>query len=118
MTITAKELSQKSPLIKAGMEFYVKGHDESYQVKIVASSVTTVRGTSCWGEYEEIRVFYSEIVPKARRVFVTKQRPDGSSYHDMTWVYDTNEFNSSSYNMRIDSFIEFKYNKQIEASHA
>lgn len=118
MTITSQELSQKSPLIKAGMEFYIPGHDKSYQIKIVVSSVSTVKGTSCWGSYEETRVFYSEIVPKARRVFVTKQRSDGSSYHDMTWVYDTNEFNSTSCNMRIDSFIEFKYNKQIEVSHA
>lgn len=114
MTITAQELSQKRSQIIPGLEF-VTGEGVIYrdaESTIKVTSVATVDKTSCWGDYQQDVVYYEVITQASKRTYVTKQRADGSTYHQEQWVPDHGKFNTRINYMSLPSFIEYIFNKR------
>ena len=115
MTITAQELSEKRELIKPGLEFQVPSYDKTSLHTIRVTHVSTVDKTSCWGDYQADFVWFDLIYPKAKQVIKTFKRADGSEYSDFVMVPVPGEFESQRERLRLDSFIEYKLNKSINA---
>jgi len=115
MTITAQELSEKRELIKPGLEFQVPSYDKTSLHTIRVTHVSTVDKTSCWGDYQQDRVWFELKYPKAKRVVKTFKRSDGTEYADFVMVPVPGQFGTETSSLRLDCFIEYKLNKSINA---
>jgi len=118
MAITSQELAEKRNNVKAGLEFQIPSHDKASLHTIRVTQVTTVDKTSCWGDYQEDRVWFDLVYPKAKRVIKTFKRADGSEYSDFVMVPVPGEFGIQKESLRLDSFIEYKFNKAVDTQTA
>ena len=116
MAITAHELTEKRKLIIPGLEFQVLNHDKTSIHTIRVTHVSTIDKTSCWGDYQQDRVWFELSYPKAKRIIKTFKRADGSKYSDFVMVPVPGQFGTEDGSLRLDSFIEYKFNKQTTAA--
>ena len=112
MAITAHELTEKRKLIIPGLEFQIPSHDKTSLHTIRVTQVSTVDKTSCWGDYQQDRVWFELKYPKAKQIIKTFQRKDGTEYLDFVMVTVPGEFGTETNSLRIDCFIEYKFNKK------
>ena len=114
--ITAQELAEKSPLIHEGMEFEVLNHQKTDNLLIRVTGVTTVKkNDSSWRTYQKTMVWFETVAQASKRSFVEKTREEGSTYTQEVWVPNPGVFYTDRSSMDLASFIEYKFNKRLEA---
>ena len=116
--ISAQELSEKASLIHKGMEFQVLNHQKTNSILIRVTSVATIKKTSCWGDYQKSVVWYETVAQASKSSFVQKKRADGTTYTQEVWVPNPGVFYTDQSSMSLASFIEYKFNKRLEAQSA
>ncbi len=115
MTITAQELAEKRSTVQTGMEFQILNHQKDGLLTIRVTNVSTLRKSSCWGEYGKETVWFDTICQASKRTFVQKKRTDGTTYTQEVWVPNPGVFYTDKSSMSLAGFIEYKLNKRISS---
>ena len=122
MTISALELLEKRDIIQSGLEFRIHNYNKTRTNLLRVLQVSTINKTSCWGEYQEDRVWYDLIFPETQRSYAPAKnedgtiikRKDGSEIMLETWAPIPGKFKTERNSLRLDCFIEYKFNKRIQ----
>jgi len=111
--ITAQELAEKRDIVQTGVEFQILNYQKDDLLTIRVTNVSTLRKSSCWGEYEKETVWFDTICQASKQVAKTFHRNDGTTYSDLVWVPKPGVFYTDKSSMTMASFIEYKLNKRI-----